>query len=337
MTQQTAKPIRFGSSWSTQMRLTQAIGKGLADLMRVNATVVVTGPGGFANLSKGEIDVCFLKSVNNEHAFTGKGQFATGKPESWMRTIAWLPQEDRFLFAVAPHTGITSFEDIAAKKPALKMQGRAAPMVLREYGFSYDDIVAWGGTIGSMEHTAVEAQAVYERGELDAFFGDGSAFDFTAWQWVAAHGYRFLDIAEPVMQRLLAKGLRRNVTPAGFLMGIDRTLNALDDSHIVLTCREDLDDDLAYNLARAVHENKREIELASVQLAYRKDDRLPLTGISQWSSLTGLIERQWDEAVGGAPLHPGARRFYEELGGGVKPHTGRIAHRVRQLWPSGLG
>ena len=314
MTESPRKPIRFGSSWSTQLRLTQAIGRGLAALTPIDATIVVTGPGGLTQLANNQIDVAFLKSVNNEHRFTGKGYFAGDKPDSWMRSIAWLPQEDRFLFAVAPWTGITSFEDIASKKPALKVGGRASGMVLNEYGFSYDDIVTWGGSVSGMEHTAAAAQARHDRGELDAFFGDGSAFDFLAWEWVAAHGYRFLDISKPVMESLVSKGLRRNVTPAGFLMGIDRTLNALDDSHIVLTCSEALDDELAYNLAKAIDLNKQDLELNSIQLAYTPSTKLPQTEVTQWSSLTSQIQRQWDESIVGAPLHPGAKRYYQEIG-----------------------
>jgi TRAP-type uncharacterized transport system substrate-binding protein len=314
MVQPSRNPIRFGSSWSTQLRLMQSIGRGLAALTPIDATIAITGPGGLSQLAKGEIDVAFLKSLNNQHRFTGKGYFAGAQPDSWMRSIAWLPQEDRFLFAVAPSTGITSFEDIARMKPALKVAGHAAPMVLEEYGFSYHDIVSWGGSVSGIEHTAAEAQARYDRGELDALFGDGSAFDFSAWEWVAAHGYRFLDISEPAMESLVSKGLRRNVTPAGFLMGIDRTLNALDDSHIVLTCSETLDDDIAYNLAKAIDLNKRDIELNSIQLAYTADSKLPQTTVTQWSSLTSQIGRQWDESIVGAPLHPGAKRYYQDIG-----------------------
>lgn len=314
MTQAPRKPIRFGSSWSTQLRLIQAIGRGLAALTLIDANVVITGPGGLDQLASGQIDAAFLKSVNNEHRYIGKGYFAGHKPDTWMRSIAWLPQEDRFLFAVAPEMGITSFEDIVTQKPALKMAGGAASMVLNEYGFSYDDIVSWGGSVSGMEHTSTEAQARRDRGELDAFFGDGSAFDFSAWTWVAAHGYRFLDISEKVMQSLESKGLRRNVTPAGFLMGIEHTLNALDDSHIVLTCNESLDDDLAYNLAKAIDLNKRDIELTSIQLAYGPSTQLPVTQLTQWSSLTSQIDRQWDESIVGAPLHPGAKRYYQEIG-----------------------
>ena len=70
--------------------------------------------------------------------------------------------------------------------------GAAAPL-LKEYGFSYEDIERWGGSVRSMQHTAREAKARHDQGELDAFFGDGSAYDFTAWTGVAHRGYKFLE------------------------------------------------------------------------------------------------------------------------------------------------
>ena len=96
---------------------------------------------------------------------------------------------------------------------------------LKAYGFSYDDIRSWGGSIGSMEHTARDAKERRDRGELDAFFGDGSAYDFSAWRWVAEHGYRFLDLREDIMTRLESElGLRRITTPVGFFPGITTNL-----------------------------------------------------------------------------------------------------------------
>ena len=244
MTQQPVPSIRFGTSWSTQFRFAQAIGRGLAELKRVDASVHILGPGGMGALANGGVDLIFSKWVVNEHRYSGKGVYAGEKPDDWLRTIAWLPQEDRFLFAMAPWTGIESFEQLAAEKPALHMAGSGAEVVLQEYGFSYADIERWGGSVSRMEHTARDAKARYDAGKLDAFWGDGSAYDFSAWPWVGSRGYRFLDISEEVMQRLEAKGLRRQVTPAGFVPGLGSTLTALDDSHIVLTCRANLDDEL---------------------------------------------------------------------------------------------
>ena len=116
------------------------------------------------------------------------------------------------------------------------------------------------------------------------------------------------------MQSLESQGIRRNVTPSGFLPGISKTLNAVDDSHIVLSCSEKLDDEIAYNLAKAIEENKRAIELESVQLDYGPDASVRiLNHLNHWSSLTDSIERQWDECIVGAPLHRGAKQYYQEL------------------------
>ncbi len=313
MAEQTAPAVRFGASWSTQYRLMQAIGRGLSEAMPIRATVVI-GERGESGLERGDVDLAFLKSVVNEHLSTGKGLYAAAQPATWLRTIAWLPQDDRFFFAVAPWTGLTSFEDIAQKKPALHVAGGAAGAVLRAYGFSYDDIRSWGGSVSPMQHTAKAARERYDAGRLDACFGDGSAFDGSCWKWMAERGYRFLDISEDAMQRLEQQGLRRHVTPAGFFPGIDRNLLALDDSHIVLCVHERMDEQIAYLLARVVDQRAREIECESIQVTYGEPGPLPLTVPVQWTSLTGPIERQWDPRILCAPLHPGAERYYREKG-----------------------
>jgi TRAP-type uncharacterized transport system substrate-binding protein len=304
--------VRFSASWQTQFRFTQTIGRGLAE--DTGAKVVVVAGG--ATLESGDVDLAFAKSVNNEHRYTGKGLYAGPEPVRWLRTIAWLPQEDRYLFAAAPQTGISSFEDIAAKKPALNMVAqRSVAPVLKEYGFSFEDIEQWGGHVGSMHHTAHAAKEHFAEGRLDACFGDGSEFDGSAWRWMAERGYQFLDIRPDVMEALERKyGLRRNRTPAGFLPGITRNLLALDDSHVVLTCHQRLDADLAYALAKVIDERKHEIERNSIQITVGEGGRLPLAETAYWSSMTEPIEKQWDPRVLGAPLHEGAERYYRERG-----------------------
>ena len=79
MTQQPDPAIRFGASWSTQFRFTQAIGRGLAALKRVDATVHVLGPGGMNALAAGRVDVIFSKWVVNEHRYSGSGIYAGEK------------------------------------------------------------------------------------------------------------------------------------------------------------------------------------------------------------------------------------------------------------------
>jgi len=310
-----AVQIKMSGSWSTQMRFTQGIGRALSELMPVRVSVIVQ-PGRGA-LENGDVDVIYSKSINNEHQFTGRGLYAGTAPAPWLRTIAWLPQEDRILFAVAPWVGVACFEALAAKKPALRIAGgRNSPFLLKQYGFSYEDMESWGCRFTPMRHTWAAARARFDAGELDMFIGDGSEYDFSAWRFVASRGFKFLDIRADVMEALERdQRIRRITTPAGFLPGITQDLSSIDDSHIVVDVHERLDERVAYNLAKAIDERKRDIETTSIQVGYADDEHnLPLTHLSYWSSLTGPIERQWDERILCAPLHPGAARYYEEKG-----------------------
>ena len=95
---------------------------------------------------------------------------------------------------------------------------------------------------------------------------------------------------------------------------IPTNLISPDDSHIVVSCHEQLDDELAYNLAKAIDLKKRDLELCSIQMDYGQRGVLPVIEPTYWTSLTGQIDRQWDEKITGAPLHDGARRYYKEIG-----------------------
>ena len=76
MTQQSVPSIRFGTSWSTQFRFAQAIGRGLAELKRIDASVHVLRPGGMDALVNGVVDLIFSKWVVNEYRYSGKGVYA---------------------------------------------------------------------------------------------------------------------------------------------------------------------------------------------------------------------------------------------------------------------
>ena len=138
MTQQSVPGIRFGTSWSTQFRFAQAIGRGLAELKRVDASVHVLRPRWHRRVGQRCRGSDLLQVVGERSPLLRQGRSTPAtSPTTGLRTIAWLPQEDRFLFAMAPWTGIESFEQLAAEKPALHMAGSGAEVVLQEYGFSY--------------------------------------------------------------------------------------------------------------------------------------------------------------------------------------------------------
>jgi hypothetical protein len=86
-------------------------------------------------------------------AMRGKGIFKQPMP---VRAIAVIPSWDQVVFAVRPETGLLFLEDIARRKPKLRILMRAAgdhtlhhmfDDVAAASGFSRGDIGRWGGEV----------------------------------------------------------------------------------------------------------------------------------------------------------------------------------------------
>src|SRR5690606_23666441 len=72
-------------------------------------------------LATGEADIAIATpyNVTPEWARAGKHAFAEAYP--YLRTLGYIPQDDRLVFAVREDTGITSFADIRERKFPLKL------------------------------------------------------------------------------------------------------------------------------------------------------------------------------------------------------------------------
>jgi hypothetical protein len=129
-------------------------------------------------------------------AYRGTGAFTSPKD---VATIAVLPHDDRLGFAVADRLGFAHLADIAAARYPLRVSVRGSidactpimvDVVLREHGFSLDDIKTWGGEISYDQPMPNHPSRIgrLERGELDAIFDEGivmwadvPAVDYGGW------------------------------------------------------------------------------------------------------------------------------------------------------------
>ena len=85
-----------------------------------------------------EVDLAMINPASVlSVALQGKGIFKRPMP---VRAIAVIPSWDAFVFAVRPETGLTRFEDIAARKPKLRILMRATPDHCLHHMF--DDVAA---------------------------------------------------------------------------------------------------------------------------------------------------------------------------------------------------
>jgi TRAP-type uncharacterized transport system substrate-binding protein len=123
--------------------------------------VILTGSGYRDNVdavANGTADIAITTpaDVTLEMAVAGRDFFA-GTPYPHLRTLGYIPQDDRLVFAVRADAGVESFADIRRLSPALSIatgsRGEHNLMtyvimeVLRSHGIDPADIEAWGGTL----------------------------------------------------------------------------------------------------------------------------------------------------------------------------------------------
>lgn len=249
-----------------------------------------------------EVDLAIVNpSATLTLAYRGKGPFETPLP---LRTIAVIPSRDEIVFAVRPQTGLRTFANIAAKRPALQIGVRGGrdhslhfifDDVMRENGFTRSDVAAWGGAFryegGIPEPDSAKFQALVA-GTLDAIWDEGAD------EWLGAAldaGMTILSLPEPAVERLEVLGYRRSVIPRSRHPRLAADVLTVDFSGWPLFVRDDLPD--------------REVTGICAALAARVE-RVP------WQEDGPLtIDRMYGnepDAPYDVPLHPAAERFWRE-------------------------
>ena len=236
-------------------------------------------------------------------AYRGTGPFAAPLP---LRTIAVLPSRDQYVFAVHPQTGLRSFAEIAAKRPALRIGVRGDRShslhfmlddIMRAGGFTRDDIAAWGGEF-RFEGVAPDAGAPKFRafldGSLDAIFEEGAD------SWIGAAldaGMTVLSLAEPAVAQLETLGYRRAVIPQARYPKLATDVLTVDFSGWPLFVHAELSDDDVTQICAA-------LAACVARIPWQEDAPLSLARMC----------RNAADAPYDVPLHPAAERSWKERG-----------------------
>lgn len=235
-------------------------------------------------------------------ALHGKGPFKEPVP---VRAIFVLPQFDQFGFAVKADTGITSLDDIRDRKYPLRVSLRGqrdhsvhlvASQVLAAYGYSFEDIERWGGTVRLDEEfpNGPNRIGAVERGEVDAVWDEAlGMFGKRALEL----GMRFLPVDEPELQQLETLGLRRVAIPKSDYPALEADVWTVDFSGWPVFCLESTPDHIVTAFCAAVEARKANI---------------PWYG-SGPMDLKHMVSDTKDAPLT-IPLHPAAKRFWQEKG-----------------------
>lgn len=259
----------------------------------------------------GEVDMAILTPAYAlPAALEGRDIFAGGGPMPTLRALAVLPQRDRMVLALPRALGIGTFAELRSAKPALRIAtsednganliGHVARRYMEAHGIDEATLGGWGGRYIDSARPDLTMHR-FRDGVADAALQEAI---MTPW-WsdaVAARDAVLLPAEPEALARLEAeRGWRGTELAAGFFPGQDEALPALDFSDFVVVVRDDMPDDVAHLLTWCLVETRDRIER---QYHHLPPDRSPLTYPLDPAAM----------ARPSLPLHPAARRYYEQAG-----------------------
>lgn len=237
-------------------------------------------------MQAGQVDLA-LEDAETAYLAFSRGTPEAPTPHGGLRAIGVM-FSIAVQVAVPASTGITSIEQLKGRRVDVGAAGgsvdRASRIIFESYGFGFDQIVPVS--------SGAETLAQFRNGQLDArvFY---SAFKHPVIDAISKEvDVRVLPIDRRVLGAIQERHhfLKSTNIPAGTYphQGADVRTVGMD---VLLLCRQDLPEPLAYELTRALFDSVPALQRAHESAGLIDAERGPTAPI---------------------PLHPGAARYYRE-------------------------
>lgn len=275
------------------------MGGGLAEVINAHvdgyaATAEVTGASveNMGLIATGDADMALALADTVHQAYTGTGRF-DGQQLPMIRSLASMYANMVQIVTMAD-SGITSIKDLAGKRVSVGAPGSGtevnAQEILNANGITYDDIE-------EQRLNFNETADALANGDIDAGFWSVGAPTSSILNLATTHKIRIIAVSddEIAAARQAQPLFARTTLAAGIYEGVDDT-TVLGVPN-VLTVSSEMSNDLAYAITKAMFENIE--QLRAVHPAANQ------TTVEFTLEATPV------------PLHPGAIRYYEEIGAAV--------------------
>lgn len=286
-----------GGGWYTVLA-------GLAEIVAENessVSVQVVPGGGLLNpprIGTKEIEMAFVFPPFLNTAMEGKEPFDKAYPD--VRGVIKGFGEAVGQFVVAESTGLVSFKDIADKKYPLKIAvdrvGTTDEWLFRNilafYNVTYEDIAKWGGKV---THAGYNDQAtLFKDRHVDALFGNIAIPWTAAMEAQLARKIKLMPFDDDLRNHLIENfAFSPGEIPAGTYGIVEQPIPTVA-SITTLAAHKDVSEDVVYKITKAICGNP---------------DRVKATH----DSAKSFDPEKAHEGLG-APLHPGAEKYFKEVG-----------------------
>lgn len=249
---------------------------------------------------KAELGAHGLSGVRN--MFEGKGPYVEEEPCPGLRLIAQVCEPAWLGIAVRAESEITDLVQVRESRLPVRLKtgrGEETSAVLRYYGLSVEEIEAWGGRLLPMPGPGRAVTTWVATGDFDLIV-DSIYAAYTPehrhwWEATVLHDLRFLPIPSDLASRLCEAGLYEEPSfiPHMLMRGVRQDIPSVQRLPNVFYTREDVDEGFIYEVTRALDEGRHLFR--QTHLPYSYDPRVVARPRS-------------------VPLHPGAERYYREVG-----------------------
>lgn len=294
--------LAVGSSW-------YVYGATIADVVSSHDTGlafdVMPNSGGVGNmllLQNGGADIGLGFNCVNAWAYAGTMAFEESGAIPELRGLVGTLDQMYVGIGIRNGSGIEEIRDIADKKLPINLYtsetGSASEyttrLVLESIGCSYDDIISWGGSVTHTDFASIVA--AFQDGKCDFFMQHVSVGHAAFTELALTADVRVGQLDDQSLQFLQERGYSIATMPAGSFNGQDEDVVCAGiTTNLVTTDR--LPDEVAYRIVKQIYENPDEMALG--HSGFANFDR----------------EKCADSSLfGGFPLHPGAEKYYREIG-----------------------
>ncbi|MFB8281143.1 TAXI family TRAP transporter solute-binding subunit [Nocardia colli] len=270
-------------------------------------------------LLTGEVDITVMTPAPAVRlVFDGSGPIGV-VPQPKLRALGSITHRDRLIVAVDSSLAAQTVTDLAevadrliiATCPAdgINTVGLAAHHGLRLAGADPESLLAKGARFAYWERPFPALHA-FTTGAANVLINE--AIMMPAWQHIAdRRPVRYLDWGNTVFDGFAELGWGAATVPAGYLPGLETELRTLDFADLVVLCRDDLPDDIAYLTTWCMVQQRTALE---AQYRHMDPDHTPV----------GYPLDPAAMATTPVPLHPAARRAYADLAGAEPALDGLI-------------